>query len=392
MAIDKKSKSIRKAKQKKNNGIARANLDKIQLPLANKFQILSDSDPNNITDNNEKSARKNIAPVIVTDQQINITPILNDLKIQYRLKLVSIGKKIFFENLEDKDAFIKRLQANQTSFFTHPDDDRKIFKVVLSGLPEIETTELTNSLASVNGLNPTKIIMFNTKATSKLYLLHFNRKDISMRELRPISTVYNHIIKWLPYKPKNRGPTQCYKCCMYGHGASSCNRYNVCILCGMNHLTNDCQLQRADPKTSIVPYKCFNCANAGLPHNHKANDADCPFRQKYIQARNNARVKTHTNTVRSPNGAQNNNQHRFILAPKPPPLTQSFANVTQENHNTHPSSNSNWSTQADTHCDNLWSFEEISNLLLSSIDQLNKCNTKLDQLKVIANLLTHACK
>lgn len=40
---------------------------------------------------------------------------------------------------------------------------------------------------------------------------------------------------------------------------------------------------------------------------------------------------------------------------------------------------------------NLWLFAEVSNILLSSINQLKSCKSKLEQLEVIARLIQHAC-
>lgn len=199
---------------------------------------------------------------------------------------------------------------------------------------------------------------------------------------------------------------------MYGHGISSCNRYTVCMLCAGTHLTKDCTVNNNNNPNTI--FQCFNCKSAKLPHNHKANATDCPFRQKYELARNNARNKTTSNKRLNPNAP------RFAPAPSPPPLRSSFADSMRTSaqssfrsqSNTATTTANNTQSQARTNTgtrsshipsysndndrpnenNNIWSFEEVSNILFTSIERLQQCQTKFEQLKVIADLLSHACK
>lgn len=309
---------------------------------------------------------------------------------------------------------IAKLKEKKFNFFTHPDDNNKIYKVILSGLPQVDTELIKKSLTEQN-LTPTKITMFNTKSPNKLYLLHFNANEVNKKTLEPIKYVHHHVIAWLPFKPKRNGPTQCLKCLMYGHGISSCNRYTVCMLCAGEHLASACPTHNSTNTITKLTYTCFNCKDANLAHNHKANAADCPFRAKYEQARNNARSKTATN-----NRSNANAQH-FVPAPQPPQLQSSFADnfrtPAQSSSRTHYNAAPSTSTSNHTHSqartntntrftntsshafandssnvnNNIWTFEECSNILFDSIERLQRCTTKLDQLKVIADLLKHAC-
>lgn len=237
------------------------------------------------------------------------------------------------------------------------------------------------------------IIMFKTNAQSKLYLCHFNKQEVTMKLLNTIKVIHHHIIKWLPYKPKYGSPTQCYHCCMYGHGARSCNRYAVCMLCSGNHVTKECTV--ISPSTENPTYKCYNCASASLPHNHKANDPACPFRTKYETAKEKARNKNKQKSTASHTieRKSTHNDHRFVRAPQPTPLKRSFAEVTasQPNATSYYSTSTNERTPTNENND-LWSIAEVSDLLLLSINDLKKCKSKLEQLSVIANLLKHACK
>lgn len=144
---------------------------------------------------------------------------------------------------------METLKLEKIDFFSHPDNEQKIFKAILTGLPEIKTEELLN-------------------------------------------------------------PTQCYRCMLYGHGISQCMRYEVCSLCSGKHLTNTCTV--IIKTTANAVYKCFNCVSANLPEqNHKATDPNCPYRAKYEQTVKNARDKNKQPNVCT-NTTSRNNSNKSI--------------------------------------------------------------------------------
>lgn len=399
--------SLPKRKIKPKTKKKSIDIEQISVPLANRFDALDTADTatnTNTTVNASSSKKQKIAPITVTDMRINVQEIIDDLNIDCDLKLVSVGEKIFPRSIEDKEKIIKELNGKKVDFFSHPDIENKIFKVILSGLPQIEITEIENDLKTVYNIEPTKIVMFTSHSHNKLYLCHFDRNKVNMKTLNTIKVVYHHMVKWQPYKPRADTPTQCYKCSMYGHGARSCNRFAVCFLCSENHLTKDCT--QITPNMENPVYKCYNCSSTpGLPHSHKANDVNCPFRAKYMAAKTKAKEN---NKRKSPNsGTSNRNEnnsgqrHQYVLAPQPPPLQRSFADTMKHSNaqrntqfRTAPSSqSSNQHTFAPSHTDNgLWSFAEVAQILRQSINELKQCQTKFDQLTVIANLLENACK
>lgn len=291
------------------------------------------------------------------------------------------------------------LNSQKINYFSHPSGENKSFKLILCGLPEINTKEISDSLSATHNITPTKVVMFNTKASSKMYLCHFTlTENVNIKTVSAIKSVYHHIVTWQKFKPKNKGPTQCYKCVMYGHGIGSCNRFAVCMLCAGNHLTKECNVIAKN--SSNPTYKCYNCASAKLQHNHKANDPNCPFRAKYIatieKARNKNKAKTESRRiVERTHSNTHSRTGTFVKAPMPSPLTRTFAEATssfntQSSHrSTAPRDANNTQTQSN---DDLWSIREVTHLLLSSINELKQCKSKLDQLAVIAHLLEHACK
>lgn len=400
--------------------VKKVDLNSLKLPTKNRFSALAVSndamDTNDHQQQQQATPKKvSISPIVVTDHTSNIQAIITELDLNCNIKLNSVGRKIFVNSAEEKKKIIDKLKEKKIFFFSHPDDNNKTFKVILSGLPQVEIALIEESLKEQK-LTPTKVTMFNTKSPNKLYLLHFNASEVSKKTLEPIKYVHHHVISWLPFKPKRNGPTQCLKCLMYGHGISSCNRYAVCMLCAGEHLTSACPTHNKTNTNSNTKFSCFNCKDADLAHDHKANAADCPFRLKYEQARNNARSKTATN-----NRSNANAQH-FVPAPQPPPLQSSFADnfrtSAQPSSRTHTNATPSTSTSNHTHSqprihtnarhnntsshsfatdssnvnNNTWTFAECANILFDSIERLQQCTTKLDQLKVIADLLQHACK
>lgn len=323
-------------------------------------------------------------PITITDQCNKVDEHLLPLNVPYRKKIVSVGIKLFVDNADDKSAIEKKLIEKKVCFYTHAEMKQRILKATLSGLPDVNIDEIKSDIIEKHEIEPLKIIKIAKRDNNILYIIHFNREQISMAELKNIKVVYNHIIRWLPYRTKRNGPTQCYKCLMYGHGASSCHRTQKCILCSLPHNTAECPTHRVDngsqPKS--LTFKCFNCAAHNLPHLHKATDPKCPFRDRYIEIRANI-------TKRNYNNKRNTQQLIFSPAPPPPPLAHSFASVIKPNTR-NPTPLQSDTTPAPSTENDLWSFAEVTQILMQSIEQLSNCKNKFDQLNVIASLLQHA--
>lgn len=362
----------------------------------NRFSILA-------TDNGEPSSdmepKKKPAPITVTDvnQYKRLDEIVKSLNVKYRYKFIGIGIKVFMNTDEDRQKVESKLIEGNVEFYSHPTQREKVFKIVLAGLPDISTDELKKSLVNENNLNPLKIIKLETKGYNKLYLLHLNKNDISKNDIKDINVVYNHIIQWRPFRSKKRGPTQCFKCGMYGHGMSFCHRQTSCFLCSKNHETKSCPLSSNNNENTQAIFRCMNCARHGLPAAHRANDHQCPARGKYITAKTN---KNPHNTMSQKNKSMTqliNTEATplFQIAPTPPIMTKSYATAVRSSIN----SSTNNRTNFDNNCQNnlnnsetLWSFEEVTNILLTSINELSQCKTKFDQLRVITNILQNVCK
>lgn len=117
------------------------------------------------------------------------------------------------------------------SFFNHPVKDNQKFKLVLFGLPQINTKEIIEEFQleyNIELISIKETIRSNTN--DAIYMIEFNRDQISKKEVRKIKYVFNIVVQWRnPLRSRN-GATQCKKCTMYGHGAANSHMKLSCNL------------------------------------------------------------------------------------------------------------------------------------------------------------------
>lgn len=329
-------------------------------------------------------------PLIVTGNSGNIKEQLTTIGIsKYSLKVMSIGIKNFLENDDDFNKVNSILKDKEVEFFTHSTKGAKALKVVLSGLPNIPIETLKEELALLN-ITPKDIFLMSTRNPNPhraLYLVHLNNNEITLNDLSKIKTVCHTIVKWNKYIPNSRGPTQCRNCCMYGHGTQNCYRKPTCSLCASNaHNQTNCPLKNMDKDTTPI-YKCSYCINNNItPVNHRASDASCPGRSIYTESRKRSTM-LQRNIKPTETKFRTSDKKVYVDAPIPPPLTQTFSSVitgatghaTRDENDT--SSHPN---------DSLFSTADLLQIFTSAINRIKNCRTKLDQIQVIADLISHA--
>lgn len=362
------------------------------IPINNKFNALGQQ-----SDAAAKTKIKTVikpSPITITGAT-DVCTAINNLNVQYNIKRISIGTKIFVDKEEDFNTLCSKLKELKIEFFTHPYGNKKLFKLVLCGLPEVQTNAIADWLKTNNNVTALKIDMLNSVGSNKKYIVQFDPIENSKNDVKNINVILNHVIKWIPYKRRNRGPTQCVNCGMFGHGVSACNRKSNCLLCGESHATKECHFNDNNNEQRV--FKCNNCKSNELPFNHRANDPNCPSRLRYIEIkaksnkrntqkstqqfqvtenefpRMNAHMHSRTNSEPSTVTVTPHSSRSYAYVAKSPP-TQRASNQ---------NSNAN---------EELFTFAEISNIMLNCVNELTQCKTKLDQIKVIANLLSNVCK
>lgn len=342
-------------------------------------------DHNNVTTTAPKPRAP--PPITITDNT-SVANLLKELGIKHNFKIIGVGTKIYVENLRDHTLLCNKFSELKIEFFTHPAGENRLFKLVLHGLPEIPLEEITDHLKTINNVSVHKIIMLNSNSSFKRYLLHFDPKENSKMDVKNVRSILNHLVEWLPARQIHRGPTQCLKCGMFGHGVSACYRNTKCLFCGEDHDSKSCTFDEKNNNQRI--FKCHNCKQSNLPHNHKANDLQCPSRLKYIEIKSNVNRKDNRNA--KPNSipyTHTNSAFPPLPQRAPPPLTHTFAEAAKprKQQNGHTQHASNHSSE-----NGLFSFAEISEIMLNCVNDLARCTSKLDQLRVIANMLNNAFK
>lgn len=372
---------------------AQMNVNKNGIATSNRFAPLNDVEMN-WNDSDQPNAVKKVAskppPIKITDDKMktfDVKSFLNGIQItSFQAKAISIGIKLDLNNKADYDKCVAALSSKNISFFTHRDKNEKTFKAVLAGLPKLDTGLIVEEMKQYN-INPssvTELVTKNVNPHNCLYLVQFNTRDVSMSLLRKIKAIDHIIVTWKPFKPRNKGPTQCNKCAMFGHGAQHCHRAQACMLCASSsHATADCHYSE-NTKEAFV-FKCYNCVTKKLPNtNHRANDPKCPCRSSYLEIRNNV---NHKNAV----GARlNNKSSTFSLNQNNfPRLHQSsipddFA-ANSSNRTTYAEQTKRSNVNLD-----LYSMEELFDLFQTAIEDLSACTSKGQQLKVLFRLLNDA--
>lgn len=330
-------------------------------------------------------------PIKITDDRLNATNIkafMNELEVSsFQSKQTSIGLKIDVEKQEDNAKLIDKLTVGGYAFFTHSGIQQKMFKVVLGGLPRINTEIIVDELKNFNitALSVTELTVNSTNTNRSLYLVQIASKDVSLNEIRKIRAIDHTVVNWKPFRPRNKGPTQCRRCAMMGHGAQNCHRKVACLICASSdHEAGNCQFKENTNEAFV--FKCFNCSTKGyIDTKHRANDPECPCRADYIEIRNKI---NHRNTVRNSKFTQNANQFNFQQT-NFPTLSRNFEFVAPSQ-----SKNTSYAEQVKktSSNDDLYCMDELCEILYSTVDELMSCTNKGQQLKVLFKLLSNAFK
>ena len=183
--------------------------------------------------------------------------------------------------------------------FTHNNS----FKLMLFGLPQISLESLKSEFKdafNIELLNVKEITTTRSDPDDALYMMEFNRSQITKHSVIKIKYVYGTVVHWRSPQRRSRGPTECSKCAMYCHGSENCFKAEACLGCGGAHDYSNCQLNKTTEDGPVI-YKCFNCMEMKFKTaNHRADDPHCPSRKEYLQIRQrttNSRKIRHVDIV-----------------------------------------------------------------------------------------------
>ena len=129
------------------------------------------------------------------------------------------------------------MKAKDITFFTHPIKDSKRFKLLLFGLPKLDIKTIIEELKNSFNIEPLNVTEINTSRSNSddaLYCIEFDKNQVS-KEVIKIRYFYGIVVHWRKPRRSAKGPTQCTKCAMFGHGSANCYRRSACLGCGGSH-------------------------------------------------------------------------------------------------------------------------------------------------------------
>lgn len=402
----------------------------------NRFKALEEEDMDTSSDEEgEIPSQKEKFPPIVVDDSTSFTTVFRIMGSQYKFQKMSIGTKIISSSLVMYEEAIKKLKQVGFKFYTHQLKNNKMFKLVLFGLPKLEVKVIVDEFKEAHNIVPVSVKEITTKRSNiddAIFMLEFDRNQVSKKEIRKIRYFYGIAVKWRNPIKSNKGPTQCTKCTMFGHGSRNCHRSAICAACAGNHDISVCTLSKTQHEGPVV-YKCFNCVKKKLSNvNHKADDPKCPCRQDYLEIRsritsgstlhNNPRnIHQYYNDPDAfPQVAYNNNNTPGMFKSHARSAADTTAGISRahvrtatnptavngssygrstdhptagtsrsaDNRNVLYSNITNRNSQFDDSDD--LSNDKLLDIYFEAIDALQQCRNKYDKLRVLGMMLRHA--
>lgn len=354
--------------------------------------------PTDSTKQQNNKTTEHTPPIVVQGIEINkLIEVFNKIKIvDYKFKLLSVGIKITFSNKIDYTNTKELLIKENIEHYTFSNPQSNPFKVILHGLPEFTVDEITNELIA-NEISAENILqIIPLKGKEKVYNIHknisylikFEKSQISMQRVKQIKYLFNIVIRWFPYVNYRKGPTQCRRCQMYGHGTSYCGRVLKCLNCGDNHDVLNCK---------STDKKCANCGEA-----HEANSKICSKRNVYMAIRENVNINRQLKNIphRPKNIVNNENSNRFnnkniVLNETNFPSYQNkshnadqakwFRNFSTSNPSTGPSFSHQREIPAGAN-ENLFNINELTALIKDLTQKISACSTRAQQFEVVVTL------
>lgn len=354
----------------------------------NRFKLLGDyyDDESSIDNIDEAKNYKIIIPPLVVDKNHGFQTVYDLIGKPHQFKKVSVGTKVLSDSIAQyEDAKNKLIKADFT-FYSHDSVDTKLFKMVLYGLPQMDTQEICKELQTTYKITPVSIRELNTKLTTKddaLYIVEFDRSNTTKSSVYKIKYLGHIVVHWKKSFKKVNGPTQCTKCAMYGHGSRNCFRNKVCIACGADHDVSICNIIK-EPTVNSPSYKCFNCTKNNLKNvNHRADDPKCPSRRDYLSIRNRR--------ITAPRQAQRHfslNDEYFPQIPNSQNTNSQVIEKIQSQMKYSEAASASYINQNVS--TDLFSLDELLKIFTEATVDLRKCTTKMEQITVIMNLLKYA--
>lgn len=231
-------------------------------------------------------AKTKLPPLVVKSIPLDkLKRTMQAIGINATYQLTGVGIKLIISTMTEYSKAKTYLAKAGAEFFTFDVAAEKPFKVVVRGLPEMDTSDILDELRDDYNLKPLAVFAIsrrNRQANYRdcLYLVHFVKGSVTLGALKPVRYLSDCKVEWEAYKGPNRSVTQCMRCLNFGHGTRNCNLKPRCNYCAQDHWTENCAIEGA------VEFKCANCAGP-----HMSTNKRCPKLEQYRNIRKQASTR-----------------------------------------------------------------------------------------------------
>lgn len=348
----------------------------------------------------QQQPTKKFPPLVVKNiPLVQLKESLKAIGIKAAYKICRFGIKVVLPSKEDYQKAKQYLDRARAEYYTFDIQSEKPFKAVVRGLPIMEVDEIKSDLEDRYKLKPLAIFPMSRhnrvmEYRDCLYLVHFSQGSVTLGALKAVRVITDVIVSWEPYRGANKDVTQCMRCLHFGHGTRNCRLKPRCNLCSQGHLTDSCPSK--DAEEIVQEIKCVNCGGA-----HRSTDRACPKREEFKNIRKQASTfnqpgrrrdrvpppdpeefpalcpgsQTRPARWQIPAG-ERSQSHRAPSAERPP----GFQRIP---HQDVPSDETRSANAAPL----LYTAADLQHILNEMCDKLQQCSTRLEQVRLIGNLV-----
>jgi len=183
--------------------------------------------------------------------------------------------QILAANASDKALIIGKLKEQMIEHFSYSEPQQKPVILILSGFMMDENDKILAALKEAN-VPATKATRIGKSAHYPIYSVKFPN-GTKFKDIAQHRHIDGLIVHWDRPDKERKKPTQCYRCQVWGHSASNCNRKPRCVKCNMTHDIGKCARLSREQEGSPI---CCNCGKQ-----HPANSTDCEAYKRFVSRR-----------------------------------------------------------------------------------------------------------
>lgn len=336
------------------------------VPVKNRFDVLQ-------TESNEERKIPKPPPVYIRERSTNFSKEIKQfLKKEYYLVDLKRGQlhetKIQVSDPVEYTTLVKWLEEKKLEFYSYQPKAEKGIRVVIKGIDHtVDPQEVKEDLEKLNfKVNWVHNIQNKFRQPQPMFKVELmpNSSILGKNKVHPIYDIkfilHRRVTIEEPYK--RSGPIQCLNCQEFGHTRTYCRLKSVCVVCGGNHTSDNCQAKN----DTNIPKKCGNCGES-----HTANYRGCPVYKSLNKKKSTFdQQPVETNSV---SGTMINKPYQSNFRDE-----RSFADIVRGNTSVQQTTNNDSTTQI------LIALMNSIQQLTSSLVQMQKM--QMEQLEILKQL------